>query len=555
LKGTPVITWANPADVVAGTVLGATQLNAVADVGGVFTYNPPAGTQLTAVGTHPLSVNFVPSDDSYNSASADVSINVYPATIYKLTVSADNLNPTTADIVNLTVNGYDQYDNMTINQSGTAVVISADNGGALGAGILTLNNGEATTILNKSSAGAVNVTVSSGSLIPGSVVVTFTPADSTGPNIITVNPSGSDVSISAPLFFTTNEPLKSATVNSTNVQLWKAGSPDEQVPAVVSLVEGGERVNISPDSSLGYSTSYYFVITSGITDEAGNALTTPKDSSNTGFTTAENTADLMAPTVVVQYPASSASNVVLATQPSIDFSEAMDVTTLTSANIKLVKDSDASEVSAMVVVGNGATRAIIQPASPLEQSAAYHVAVTTDVKDVAGNSLAEAYTGGSFTTTAVDPLVVDEIVAQNNYVVADDTYINGWHYIFRVTINSDETLLQAKFDNWINSADADKKVIVNGNTRLLFNSAGGGIGAGVGLTNEDIENGFGSVNSYSLGNEYSDQVPPFVDTTGIDNNLSAPGRQIQFDVFFKIPTDTTPGFYTTTYGVQIVSAP
>jgi hypothetical protein len=48
-KATPVITWATPASVVAGTALGATQLNATANVPGTFVYTPASGTALAAV--------------------------------------------------------------------------------------------------------------------------------------------------------------------------------------------------------------------------------------------------------------------------------------------------------------------------------------------------------------------------------------------------------------------------------------------------------------------------------------------------------------------------
>ena len=43
LKATPVITWATPADIVYGTALSATQLNATTTVPGTFVYTPAAG--------------------------------------------------------------------------------------------------------------------------------------------------------------------------------------------------------------------------------------------------------------------------------------------------------------------------------------------------------------------------------------------------------------------------------------------------------------------------------------------------------------------------------
>ena len=75
-KTTPAITWSNPADILSGTALSSTQLNAVASVLGTFTYNTPAGTVLNE-GTQTLHVKFAPTDTvNYNTASKDVTINV-----------------------------------------------------------------------------------------------------------------------------------------------------------------------------------------------------------------------------------------------------------------------------------------------------------------------------------------------------------------------------------------------------------------------------------------------------------------------------------------------
>ena len=81
LRATPTISWANPADIVYGTALGGTQLDATASVQGTFTYTPVAGTVLAAGNDQTLSVSFAPSDTTdYTSASASVMINVLRAT-------------------------------------------------------------------------------------------------------------------------------------------------------------------------------------------------------------------------------------------------------------------------------------------------------------------------------------------------------------------------------------------------------------------------------------------------------------------------------------------
>jgi hypothetical protein len=85
-KATPLLTWSNPLAMAYGTVLGASQLNATANVVGSFTYTPAAGTVLSA-GNRTLSVLFTPTDSgNYTTASANVTLKVNdpPATFTPL---------------------------------------------------------------------------------------------------------------------------------------------------------------------------------------------------------------------------------------------------------------------------------------------------------------------------------------------------------------------------------------------------------------------------------------------------------------------------------------
>ncbi len=87
-KIAPAITWANPADIVYGTALSATQLNATCPVAGTFSYTPAAGIVLSAGASQTLNLTFTPTDTgTYNAATANVSINVTPA---PLTITAEN---------------------------------------------------------------------------------------------------------------------------------------------------------------------------------------------------------------------------------------------------------------------------------------------------------------------------------------------------------------------------------------------------------------------------------------------------------------------------------
>src|SRR5205823_6106541 len=71
-QATAAITWANPSDIVYGTALSATQLNASASVPGALVYTPAAGV-IPAAGTDTLSVTFTPTDTTnYSTVSKTV---------------------------------------------------------------------------------------------------------------------------------------------------------------------------------------------------------------------------------------------------------------------------------------------------------------------------------------------------------------------------------------------------------------------------------------------------------------------------------------------------
>jgi hypothetical protein len=75
-KIVPAITWSNPALIDDDIPLGATQLNATANVPGTLVYNPAAGA-LLGIGTHTLTVTFTPTDAiNYAVTSKTVSLEI-----------------------------------------------------------------------------------------------------------------------------------------------------------------------------------------------------------------------------------------------------------------------------------------------------------------------------------------------------------------------------------------------------------------------------------------------------------------------------------------------
>ena len=148
-KANPTITWSNPADIVYGTALSGTQLNAQVDIAGTCTYSPVAGTILNA-GTQTLTATFTPSNKNYNSATKSVTINVSKA---EPTITWD----TPADIVYGTALSGTQL-NAGSDVDGKFTYNPAD-GSILDAGTQTLTATFAPTDANNYKSGVISVKI------------------------------------------------------------------------------------------------------------------------------------------------------------------------------------------------------------------------------------------------------------------------------------------------------------------------------------------------------------------------------------------------------------
>jgi hypothetical protein len=119
-RAIPTVTWLTPASIPYGTALSSTQLNASANVPGMFVYTPPAGTVLPP-GNQPLSVVFTPTDSlDYSPATAQVTIlvtqpaiSISPSSlnfgtvssgkVAFLTVTVSNIGNTNLSITNISI--------------------------------------------------------------------------------------------------------------------------------------------------------------------------------------------------------------------------------------------------------------------------------------------------------------------------------------------------------------------------------------------------------------------------------------------------------------------
>jgi putative nucleotidyltransferase with HDIG domain len=201
VRTTPVITWANPAAIVYGTALSATQLCATASVPGTFVYSPDVADVLPAGGGQTLHVDFMPTDTAiYNSASADVTINVSKAA---LTITANSLSKNFGNTIafagiEFTADGLasgDTVNGVTLTSVGAAAGASVDGSpyiivpsGAVGTGLgnynITYANGS--LAVTKANAG-LSLTSSVTRVTDGrSVTFTVTVTDPRATGTVTV---------------------------------------------------------------------------------------------------------------------------------------------------------------------------------------------------------------------------------------------------------------------------------------------------------------------------------------------------------------------------------
>lgn len=125
--------------------------------------------------------------------------------------------------------------------------------------------------------------------------------------------------------------------------------------------------------------------------------------------------DSTPPEVVWTDPAAGALDVQVSTEPlytdeigpvyppilSLGFSESLSATTVTTQSVYLTK-AGGSVAPSSVMVDNYNNQVILAPRAPLQSGVTYTVAATIDVRDIAGNPMAEPF-AFSFTTLDLTP--------------------------------------------------------------------------------------------------------------------------------------------------------
>ncbi len=121
-------------------------------------------------------------------------------------------------------------------------------------------------------------------------------------------------------------------------------------------------------------------------------------------------------------------------------------------------------------------------------------------------------------------LGVTNITAVKTSAIANNTYADGWKWIFNVTVPTGEDKLQMKFADWTNGAQS-----IPAGSNMHFYSA-----QSLNATSSDSAVSIDSANTY--GSEL------ILDPTK--------GQQVQVAVEIKVPTGTQGGSFSTSYGIQ-----
>lgn len=132
---------------------------------------------------------------------------------------------------------------------------------------------------------------------------------------------------------------------------------------------------------------------------------TIKDQDETGYTADVSTTWFQSvngtstPITCTVNPLDEATSVATSTAPVLTFSTNLNASTVTTDNVFMIKASDATKVNAPVVYNDSAKTITLEPAAALSTSSGYIIEVTKNVKDTAGNTLANVFTS-NFTTAA-----------------------------------------------------------------------------------------------------------------------------------------------------------
>lgn len=243
---------------------------------------------------------------------------------------------------------------------------------------------------------------------PGRGQLPIAETDTTPPTVLSTVPitSATGVGLSSDIQVTFSEIMDVATITDVTFTLNGGGA----VAGVVTY--SGTTATFNPNSNLAGTTVYTATITTGAEDVAGNAIAAQYQWT---FTTGAGS-DVTAPTVSSVIPLDNATGVAITQILTVNFSEAMDPASITTASFTLARG--ATPITGTVnFSGSSAT---FTPTASLATNSSHLATITTTAQDLAGNNLASNFTW-DFTTAGAPvtpPWMTNFIPERIHYVSA-----------------------------------------------------------------------------------------------------------------------------------------
>ncbi len=228
---------------------------------------------------------------------------------------------------------------------------------------------------------------------------TTTPTDTTRPRVSSTipvtttpgpTPNFASNSVISAVF---SEAMAPASITKAGTFSLSCASPCVSPTGTVTYDVASNTAIFRPSAVLANTTTYTATITTAATDLAGNALAGNQAplpaASNYVWTFTTSIPDTTPPTIVLENPANNATNVALNNPVNATFSEAMDPTTINTANftVQVAGPPIGSPLTGTVTYDPLTYIATFTPASALAANTTY-TATITGAKDLAGNVLA-----------------------------------------------------------------------------------------------------------------------------------------------------------------------
>jgi methionine-rich copper-binding protein CopC len=236
--------------------------------------------------------------------------------------------------------------------------------------------------------------------------------DNVPPTVIATVPTdgAANIAVNTKVTAVFSKSMDPASINYTSFTV-KQGT--NSIPGAVTY--SGISATFSPSANLSPNTKYTASITTDARDLAGNTMTYAYVWT---FTTG-SVFDITAPGVVSTDPINGSIGIAYNKNIAVNFSEMMDPFSVNTASF-IIKSSTSSITGTVAYSG---TTAIFDPSVDLLPNTKYTVTITTGVKDLAGNAMANDYVF-SFTTIIPPDITPPTVVSVNPYNTAINIPVN-----------------------------------------------------------------------------------------------------------------------------------